>query len=164
MLKHVNDDENDLLMETMRDNVALQHEPKVGMFWFNPERNRLIGVSEAFASELPFNSKGRKTVRVLHHTAWPGVREDALASGSTDAIYREEDYTRAPRGRVFQIEVPGSDVAYFEVLVGSWIFEHPAAKKLIIDRFNLAQAEFEFIHSEHWDIGHGTSEIFISEG
>jgi len=163
-MKRIETDENDLLMETMRDNVNLQHGPKVGMFWYNPQRHRLIGVFESLASELPFNAKGRKTVRLLHHTTWPGVREDAIANGSTDAIYQEEDYTQVPRGRIFQVEIPGSDREYFEVLVGSWIFDYPDARSLILDRFNLNETDVDFIHSGHWDIGRGTSEIFVSEG
>jgi len=151
----------EVLYDTMRANVSMQKRPKVGMFWFNPQRNRLVGVHSAFAHDLSFNSKGRKTVSDLHHTAWEGVREDAVANGSADDIWQEADYTQVPRGRVFQIQVPDSDAEYFEVLLGKWIHEYPDAKQLIVKAFNLEQSEFAFIYSQHWDIGHGTSEFFI---
>jgi len=153
--------QNEILMDTMRDAVDSQDGPKVGMFWYNPARNVLIGVHSAFACELPFNNKGRKTLRVLHHTAWPAVRKAAIAIGSTDSLWNEEDYTQVPRGRVFQIVVPRSDVPYFEILVGSWADEYPQALQLIIDEFNLKGADFDFVHSRHWDVGQGTSEIFV---
>ena len=153
--------DNEILMETMRENGRSLDNPQVGMFWYNPQRNRLVGVYSAYASELSFNAKGRKTMQVLHHKVWPDVREDAIANGSNDKIWREEDYTQVPRGRIFQIEVPGSDAEYFEILVGSWINEYPQAADLIIKRFNLELSDFQFIHSEHWDVGRGTSELFI---
>ena len=155
------EEESKVLFDTMRDNVGSHNQPKVGMFWYNPERNRLVGIRSVFARDLAFNPKGRKTVRDLHHTAWDEVREDALANGSTDKIWYEEDYTQVPRGRVFQMEVPGSDTEYFEILIGKWIHEYPDAVKLILKAFNLEKSEYEFIYSQHWDIGHGTSEFFI---
>ena len=160
-LQEITSADNDILMETMRENGQLQDKPKVGMFWYNPERNILVGVHSAHASELSFNAKGRKTMQVLHHKVWPDVREDAIAIGSNDKIWGEEDYTQVPRGRIFQIETSDPSTEYFEVLVGSWINEYPQAVELIVKRFNLAHSDFQFIHSEHWDIGKGTSEFLI---
>ena len=151
--------QNEALMETMRETVDAQHDPKVGMFWFNAQRDILVGVHSVYASELPFNDKGRKTVQVLHHTAWPGVRKAAIAIGSPDGIWNEEDYTQVPRGRVFEIEVPNG--RQFDILVGSWLEEHPRTAELIVEEFNLRGVPFQFIYSEHWDIGRGTSEIFV---
>ena len=153
--------DNEILMETMRENGRLQENPQVGMFWYNPARNRLVGVYSAYASELSFNAKGRKTMQVLHHKVWQDVREDAIENGSIDKIWEEEDYTQVPRGRIFQIEVPNSNAEYFEVLVGSWIKEYPQAVDLILKRFNLEHSDYQFIHSEHWDVGRGTSEFLI---
>jgi hypothetical protein len=156
-LKKITEGETELLMETMRANGNSQNNPKVGMFWYNPERNRLAGVHSAYASELPFNAKGRKTMQVLHHTAWPDIREDAIANGSNDAIWREEDYTLVPRGRIFQIQLSDSSEEYFEIHIGSWLNEYPDVPALILKAFNLGQAKCDFIQSEHWDIGRGTS-------
>ena len=149
------------LMATMRDGAGSQDSPKVGIFWYNPERNRLVGVRSAYAKELAFNPRGRKTLTVLHHTEWPSVREDAIANGSTDEIWTEEDYTQVPRGRVFQTALPGSDAEYFEVLVGSWLRQYPQAGELIRDQFNLRHADHDIIEDGHWDIGRGLSEIFM---
>ena len=159
LITSISSDDNDILMEAMRDTVDTQDEPKVGIFWYNPERNRLIGVSSVYASDLSYNAKGRKTLHTLHHTAWPKLRENAILDGSKDTIWKEEDYTQVPRGRVFQIDRMGT--ASFEVLVGSWIHEYPQAARLIIDEFNLKEGEFDFVESEHWNVGRGTSEIFI---
>lgn len=52
-------------MDTMRGYVNTQDEPKVRMFWYNPESDELIGVESAYASELQFNNKGRKSVKAL---------------------------------------------------------------------------------------------------
>jgi len=161
MINTISNENNEILMDTMRANIDSQERPKVGMFWYNPERNRLIGIRSAFAHDLSFNAKGRKTVSDLHAKVWDDVREDAVANGSADIIWQEEDYTQVPRGRVFQIQVPDSAAEYFEVLVGSWINDFPDAIQSIIKAFNLNEADYQFIRSEHWDIGRGTSEIYF---
>ena len=145
-IKKTTSEEHEILMQSMRDNREMQNGPKVGMFWYNPERNRLVGVRSMFASELRFNEKGRKSVKIWHHTTWPEVREEALALGSTDAIWQEEDYTMVPRGRVFQLEVPNSDAEYYEIYVGSWIYKYPDAKQLIVTAFNLENSDYTFTH------------------
>jgi hypothetical protein len=160
MLLSIGAMENETLMQTMRATVHAQHDPKVGMFWYNPARDVLVGVHSVFAAELPFNARGRKTMQVLHHTAWPGVCKAAKAIGSSDAIWDEEDYTLVPRGRVFEIAVSG-DAPYFEVLVGSWAEDYPHVLAMIAEEFNLLNTKHDFIHSRHWDIGRGTSEIFV---
>ena len=144
-VRNCTEEECQILYDTMRANADSQKLPKVGMFWYNPERGRLVGVYGTFARDLSFNAKGRKTVRELHHTTWSDVREDALANGSPDKIWTQEDYTQVPRGRVFQIQVPDSDAEYFEILVGKWIYEYPEAKSAILKSFNLENAEFEFV-------------------
>jgi len=161
MIPLITSTQNEILMSTMRESVSAQNGPKVGMFWYNPARNMLIGVHSAFAAELPFNDKGRKTLQVLHHTAWPGVRKAAIAIGSADSLWDEEDYTRIPRGRVFEIEMPDKNARQFDILVGSWAEEYPKALALIIDEFNLDGVKYDFIHSAHRDVGRGTSELFI---
>jgi len=147
LVTQISSADNKLLMEAMHDTVDLQDEPKVGLFWYNPERNRLVGVFSVHASDLSYNAKGRKTLRTLHHTSWQKVRENAILDGSNDKIWQEEDYTQIPRGRVFQIDRMGT--ASFEVLVGSWIHEYPQAARLIIEEFNLKEGEFDFVESEH---------------
>ena len=146
-------------METMREGMVPENSAEVGLFWYNPERNRLVGVYSYPAMALPFNEKGRKTLRKYHHLEWPSVREEALDNGAQDTIWQEEDYTQVPRGRVFEVQY--GDEPYFEVMVGQWINEYPSAKALILKRFKLDKNYTEFIYSPHWDIGHGTSEFLI---
>ncbi|GHV07245.1 hypothetical protein FACS1894217_07650 [Clostridia bacterium] len=160
MIKKVSEEENSLLMQTMRDNVEVQDDPKVGMFWYHPKLGQLIGVKDAYAAELAFNEKGRKTLKSLHAKVWPEISSYALLTGAAKKPTGDiADYTQVPRGRVFQIDTPGR--TYFEVLVGSWINDYPEAAGLIIKQFNLNGVDFDFIESEHWDIGRGTSEIFF---
>jgi len=155
--------EHEILMNGMRTTKDAQNEPKVGLFWYNPERNVLVGVQSAFASELPFNSKGNKTLKILHDTSWESVRQNAIAIGSTDEIWDEESYMMVPRGRVFQRAVPGSDAGYYRICVGSWIRDYPRACELIVKAFNLGNSEYDIEHDEHWDVGRGDSEKLISD-
>ncbi|MCL2212383.1 MAG: hypothetical protein FWB93_00915 [Oscillospiraceae bacterium] len=156
----IDDTEKDLLMDTMFGTPRPKEGAKVGMFWYNSRRNVLVGVFDEFAANLPFNQHGRKTIGKLHHIEWQNVRADAIAMGSTDEIFSEEDYTLVPRGRVFQIRTP-DDKEYYQIMVGSWFDKHPEAGQLVINRFNLQNADFDFVESEHWDIGKGTSELFV---
>ena len=147
------------MMDTMREGMVPENSPEVGFFWYNPERDRLVGVTRYPAVGLPFNEKRRKTVRKYHHLEWPVVREDAIANGSNDAIWQEEDYTQVPRGRVFEVQCEGAP--YFEIMVGAWINEYPSAKRLVLDAFHLRGTDYDFVISVHWGIGHGTSEFLI---
>lgn len=163
-IKIISAEEHEMLIETMRDNVSSQEEPKVGLFWYDSKKKHLIGVKDAYASELQFNSKGRKTVKALHAKVWKEIRSDAISSGiAEDRNESLDEYTQVPRGRIFQVDRMDTGRSYFEVLVGSWIHEYPEAMSIIVDQFNLSNANFDFIESHHWNIGCGTSEIFLSE-
>ena len=163
-IKTISADEHEALIETMRDTVGSQDEPKVGLFWYDPKQKCLTGVKDAYASELSFNAKGRKTVKALHAKVWGEIRGAAIDSGiAQDLGGVLDEYTQVPRGRIFQVDRMGTGGPYFEVLVGGWIHEYPEAAGIIVDQFNLGDADFDFIESHHWNIGCGTSEIFLSE-
>ena len=128
-------------LDYMSKNREYQGDPKVGIFWYKPEQNRLIGVSSVFADELQFDSTGKKTTKMLHQQYWSKLfhrREPGVAG----------DYKQIPRGRVWE----GLDG--FFVTTGGWINSHPSARQLIIDEFDLP-ADTKFIIDSHWDIGQG---------
>ena len=135
----------------MADNFGVQDSPKVGFFWYDIAENELFGVVKYLAMEIPFNMKGRKTARMLHKDYWYKESKRAAASGKPTRF--TGDYTLIPRGRIFEVEGEG-----FVVLTGSWIDEYPLAKDLIVEEFDLQDVHVEFVHDEHWDIGHGWSE------
>lgn len=62
------------------------------------------------------------------------------------------DYTKYPRGRIFEIKNKG-----FVVCVGKWINDYPRVKRLVTDEFQLPE-NTEFIIDQHWDLGHGWSD------
>lgn len=135
--------------------------PKLGIFWYDYVGNVLFGVEKGDARL--YSSQGRlSTYPKLHKTFWQKMHHKAVASGDKDSIFfNEHDYTQIPRGRVFL-----EDGVYY-VNVGEWINGFINGKKcidagklreLVIDEFNLPE-DFEFRQDEHWDIGHGWSEV-----
>lgn len=59
-------------------------------------------------------------------------------------------YEGKPRGRVFYNMEEGR----FIVAVGKWLEEHPEARQLILDEFDLPADKTTFEYAIHWDIGH----------
>lgn len=131
-----------------------QDEAYIGPFWYDPKKQELYGYVVALAKDRPFyNSKiWNKNVRTgsaLHQSIWEKEffrKKDSRFQG---------DYTKKPRGRVFEFENEG-----FKVFVGNWINDYPEAKDIILDIFQLPKNKTEFIIDEHWDIGHGWSQEF----
>lgn len=138
------------VIQTMAENMDLPPTPKVGIFWYDPESDELFGVDRTDASLLPFNSSHKKTHRILHKAYWQKqyFRKNRRFMG---------DYTRVPRGRVFEYQGEG-----FKVMVGNWINDYPNVRELILDEFELPR-DTEFIIDSHWDLGHGWAEEFLEE-
>ena len=61
------------------------------------------------------------------------------------------DYKDKPRGRIFY--EPKEQL--FKVCVGDWIKENRDAIDIIVDEFGLLDSTFDFVISNHWDIGMG---------
>lgn len=141
--------EKNAAMEVMVDNEKYQNDPCLGIFWYDVNKKELFGVRSTLAqdtswydSEL-FKSKVR-TDRRLHKNVWEKEhhkKQDSRFQG---------DYTKIPRGRVFEFETG------FKVFTGKWVEECPEARELIIQEFQLPK-NVQFIQDEHWDIGHGWS-------
>jgi hypothetical protein len=153
MTKEMSKSERREVMASMADNFEFQEEPKVGIFWYDPNADELFGVTAVEAGDLPFDAHGRKTVRTLHKTWWKKQQERAKARKQLTSKFMK-DYTQSPRGRIFQCE-DGS----FELMCGSWINDHIV--DLVKDEFNLKDVLLVVQVDIHWEIGHGWSEEFL---
>lgn len=126
--------------------------PQLGIFWFNPEKWFLFGVSKMDADECL--SQNHTTYPKLHKTFWQKQHYRARARNDVQSMYYDEhNYTLIPRGRVFY------NGGKYVVKVGSWLKELDLQRfsDLIQDEFNLPD-NFEFEIDSHWDLGHGWSE------
>jgi hypothetical protein len=154
----MSDQERNEIMQTMSDNNMYQDEPKLGIFWYDKDSDKLFGVTKIEAIDVPFpsNFAQRKTVRSLHK-AWWKKQEMKYRSGLEKNPIFTQDYTKIPRGRLFQRR---DDV--FEIMCGSWINDHIIA--LVIDEFDLQGQKVISVIDEHWELGHGWSEDVIDAG
>ena len=141
------------VIDSMKDNFTIQEDPMVGIFWYDNFEDELFGITSAIASELQFNTNGKKTVGMLHKTWWKRQQEREKAKGKISKRF-SNDYTLMPRGRIFQIENDKS----FELMCGSWINDHIIT--LVKDEFNLQNVSFKVIIDVHWEIGHGWSDEY----
>ena len=145
------DSERDLVIAAMRDSFDIQDDPMVGPFWYDPLKNELYGVRPVLASETYFYKSPQfstevKTGKQLHKNIW--AKE--YHRGKDQRFFG--DYTRNPRGRVFEFKDQG-----FVVFTGDWIDEYPQAKELVLEEFQLPPEKTEFRKDNHWDLGHGWS-------
>jgi len=143
------------VIETMMPGFEAETAPKVGFFWYDADRQFLIGVMKIPAFSLQFNGNGKKTIPILHKDQWIQERKRARQFGEAATAFFNRDYTEVPRGRVFEYKNSG-----FKILTGSWINEHPEARQMIVSEFTLESAPVEFIQDEHRDIGRGWSDEF----
>ncbi len=148
-----NDMENSAI-EVMRENMRYQDDPMLGIFWYDTKLNELFGVMSSMAVDSlwydsPQFGKRVRTDRRLHESVW---KKNHFRG--KDRRYWG-DYTKIPRGRVFEFEGEG-----FKVFTGKWIEDYPDAKELILEEFQLPQ-DTEFLQDIHWELGHGWSDELI---
>lgn len=142
------------LILSMFENTKYSEEkhPLVGIFWYDTDKQELFGVRSIDPDEIQWSTTNEiksKTIRNLHKDIWMKEfrrNKDKRFVG---------DYTRIPRGRVFEY-YPNKFVVY----VGNWIEDFPEAKEDIIYEFELPE-NVEFVKDKHWDIGHGWSDELI---
>lgn len=138
--------------EQMIYNNQFVDDPYVGIFWYDPNEDMLFGVYSALAADTNyypskiFNANAR-TCKALHYQVWSKEQHKRRKNPKFMG-----DYTKIPRGRIFEVENRG-----FVVCVGAWINEYPQAKELIIDEFQLPD-DTEFLVDSHWDLGRGWSD------
>jgi len=150
--KEMSEQEREVVMKTMSDNFDNQEEPKVGIFWYDENNDKLFGVSKIEASEIQFNSNGLKTIKTLHKAWWQREKNKRLSKGEDIGIF-SVDYTQIPRGRIFQYK-DGT----FQIMCGSWVNEHII--DLVKEEFDLQNIPLEVKKDEHWEIGHGWSDEY----
>ena len=137
--------------ELMMENNQYQDDPYVGIFWYDVDEDDLFGVVKTPAKDSPFYKSNlfnasAKTCSALHYKVW----QKGFYRGKDKRF--QGDYTKVPRGRIFEVDGKG-----FIVAVGEWINEYPSAKDIIIDEFQLPE-NTEFMIDYHWNIGHGWSD------
>jgi hypothetical protein len=120
-------------------------EPKLGIFWFNPNTQILFGVRKVIADSIPFDTMGFRTIKELHKDIWQDIVKE-----TKDFDFRT-DYTLVPRGRIFEERGEG-----FLLMCGSWI--KPYIVKLVVKEFNLEQYSLKVEINTHWEIGNGWAE------
>lgn len=150
-IKHASQQSHDNAIKEMAKFFE-SDKPQLGIFWFNPEKNFLFGVSKMDADECI--AEGHHTYPKLHKTFWQKQHFRARAKNDTSSLYYDEhNYTMIPRGRIFLINNT------FIVKVGDWFnnIDQDRFAELIQDEFNLPD-DFIFEFDHHWNLGHGWSE------
>ena len=139
-------------MEAMAANLGNQDAPKVGIFWYQEQGERLFGVvavnKDSFAK--PNAGGGLITCTELHKDVWKKrYHEQKYKLGGVGPF--TGDYKDHCRGRVFYD--PEQDT--YLIMVGDWINANPQAIPMIVEEFNLTGVHYEVKVSYHWDLGNG---------
>lgn len=144
--------ELDEAMRLMESNRGKDAEPKVGIFWFSPQRNDLFGViSHRVSDYVKPNSRsefGTISCSEMHEDVWKKeYHRQKYKNGGIGPFTGA--YEMVPRGRIFY----NPDTKVFTIAVGSWIEQYPQAVSLIVEEFNLKDFSYEVKTAHHWDIG-----------
>jgi len=142
-------EEQEESIKIMAENLEIQNEPKVGIFWYDPREDELFGVVPEILD------KSKKTIRpntisILHKDYWKKEHHKRKAKNKPLGQFAG-DFKDTPRGRIFWDEK--NDI--FQIKLGSWIKDYPEAKKMIIDEFDLQNSNYEFRIESHWEVGVG---------
>lgn len=126
IIRHSTPNEHNDFIEIMSEGLH-NKDPKVGIFWYNPQRNELFGVVA-----LSLNDQ--------NVTSCPNGNFPYIGA-----------YENKPRGRVFYKDNK------FLITVGSWINENENYKAidLVEKEFDLTNEDTEIVEDSHWDIGSG---------
>lgn len=151
-VSHFSDEELDEAMRLMESNRGKDNEPKVGIFWYSPQRNDLFGVRSHRVSDYVnpnANSEfGTISCSEMHEDVWKKEYHRQKYKNNGIGPYVGA-YEMVPRGRIFYN--PQTEV--FTIAVGSWIDNYPQAIPLIEEEFNLKNTNHEVKTAHHWDIG-----------
>lgn len=128
-------------------------DPKVGIFWYNPQRNELFGVVALSLDDPEVTKSGNgKTCKILHKKKWAiEYRKLKFKEKKENTFPYIGAYEDKPRGRVFYKDNK------FIITVGSWINddENYRAIDLVEDVFDLTNEDTEIVIDSHWEIGTG---------
>ena len=144
--------QHDEFIEIMKEGLH-NEDPKVGIFWYNPQRNELFGVVALSLDDPEVTSSGNcKTCRILHKKKWAvEYRKLKFKEKKENTFPYIGAYEDKPRGRVFFKDNK------FIITVGSWINENDnyRAIDLIEEVFDLTNEDTEIVIDPHWEIGSG---------
>lgn len=145
-------EELDNAMRLMESNRGKDNEPKVGIFWYSPQRNDLFGVRSHRVSDYVKPNAGSEFGTIscseMHEDVWKKEFHRQKYKNGGIGPYSGA-YEMTPRGRIFYD--PQTEV--FTIAVGSWIEQYPQAIPLIVEEFNLKDTKHEVKTAHHWDIG-----------
>ncbi len=145
-------EEAEMTMEAMAANLGNQNKPKVGIFWYQIQGERLFGVvavnKDSFAR--PNVGGGLISCTELHKDVWKKKFKEQKYKLNGQGPY-VGDYKDHARGRIFYN--PKTDT--YQIMVGSWIKGNEKAINMIVDEFNLTDVHYEVKISYHWEIGVG---------
>ena len=139
------------VIRQMEANRGHANDPKVGIFWYNTAWKELFGVvSHPVRDYTRANaSDGRITCSEMHEDVWRKEFNRQKYHGDGKGPFVGA-YEQKPRGRVFYL----LDEDRYVVAVGKWLEEHPEARELILEEFDLPADRTCFEYAIHWDIGH----------
>jgi hypothetical protein len=94
--------------EEHRELMAVMHrlyeedngKPKVGLFWYDPSRNRLFGVVKEDAENYVYSDR-EGTICINHSSFWEERHRLAVNQNLHDSVFAGADYVVYPRGRIF---------------------------------------------------------------
>lgn len=153
--KEVDPEEMKAMMDIMDANLTEQENPKVGIFWYSPRLQDVFGVVSVDAKQqAQIEKRALVTCKELHKYVWKKQYNYYKYHGGSDLFVG--DYKDTPRGRIFY--VPKED--RYDIMVGSWIKEHPEAEAKIKEAFDLTDPKLnvEVKIGIHWEIGMGYGE------
>ena len=146
------DKELDEAMKLMASNRGKDDEPKVGIFWYSPQRNELFGVCSHRASEyVKANARtefGTVFCSEMHEDVWKKEYHKQKYKNGGIGPYVGA-YEMTPRGRIFY----NPETDEYTIAVGEWINQYPQAIAMIEEEFNLQKTNHSVKTAHHWDIG-----------
>ena len=146
------DVELDEAMKLMASNRGKDDEPKVGIFWYSPQRDELFGVRSHRASEY-VKANARTEYRTvscaeMHEDVWKKeFHKQKYKNGGIGPYVGA--YEMTPRGRIFY----NPETDEYAIAVGEWINQYPQAIAMIEEEFNLQETNHSVKTAHHWDIG-----------
>ncbi len=146
------DAELDEAMKLMASNRGKDDEPKVGIFWYSPQRDELFGVRSHRASEYvkanACTEFGTVSCAEMHEDVWKKeFHKQKYKNGGIGPYVGA--YEMTPRGRIFY----NPETDEYTIAVGEWINQYPQAIAMIEEEFNLQNTNHSVKTAHHWDIG-----------
>ena len=140
IIRETSEEEHRRTMETMEPFLDIQDNPKVGVFFYDPNLKVLYGVVALLLESLINNQEGLVTVRTSHREIWEkGVRKQNEKYDGEGPFKGEYEATL----RGFVAYNPSDNM--FELHVGEWFEKYTEALNEIIEEFDLSECNIKTI-------------------